>query len=250
MLASDRFVKRFEEYQGGPLTATQMTELQRLNAVFEIKDDDIAWGVVAGLLVCASMVSRANAELRADFARLTALQKQLSAAIDKSVNDVARQALDIEKAALARMEETAKRLAQPSEDRAEQTAKEASHHMALLQAKNEVGVGSIQVAKENFERAWKNAATTFKQDTGNAASLLREERDRTAAAIREGRTLMIVFANQQRAIAAIGLVGVIIGAVLGGMAHAYVTRPAASVATSIQAPWTNCDPRQNCVLAK
>jgi hypothetical protein len=51
MLVSDRFIRRFEEYQGAPLTDGEKAELQRLNAVFDIKDDDIAWSAVAALMV-------------------------------------------------------------------------------------------------------------------------------------------------------------------------------------------------------
>jgi hypothetical protein len=117
MLASDRFIRRFEEYQGAPLTDGEKAELQRLNAVFDIKDDDIAWSAVAALMVSSSMLTRAGQEARRNLEALSSLLEKARVENEKAVLEAKRKIAQIEEAALKKMEERVVKLMQPIEDR-------------------------------------------------------------------------------------------------------------------------------------
>jgi hypothetical protein len=117
MLASDRFIRRFEEYQGAPLTDGEKAELQRLNAVFDIKDDDIAWSAVAALMVSSSMLTRAGQEARRNLEALTSLLEKARAENEKAALEAKRKIAEIEEAALRKMEERVAKLMQPIDDR-------------------------------------------------------------------------------------------------------------------------------------
>jgi hypothetical protein len=119
MIASDRFIRRFEEYQGAPLTDGEKAELQRLNAVFDIKDDDIAWSAVAALMVSSSMLTRAGQSARRNLEALTSLLEKSRAENEKALLEAKRKIAEIEAATLARMGESVARLMQPIEDRSE-----------------------------------------------------------------------------------------------------------------------------------
>src|SRR6516162_3979136 len=117
MLASDRFIRRFEQYQGAPLTDGERAELQRLNAVFDIEDDDIAWSAVAALMVSSSMLTRAGQEARRNLESLTALLEKASVENEKAVAKAKREIAQMEEQTQARMTERVAKLMQPIEDR-------------------------------------------------------------------------------------------------------------------------------------
>jgi hypothetical protein len=117
MLVSDRFIRRFEEYQGAPLTDGEKAELQRLNAVFDIKDDDIAWSAVAALMISSSMLTRAGQEARRSLETLSGLVEQSRAENERALLEAKRKIAELENATLARMEARVAKLMRPIEDR-------------------------------------------------------------------------------------------------------------------------------------
>ena len=119
MLSSDRFIRRFEQYQGAPLTDGEKAELQRLNAVFDIEDDDIAWSAVAALMVSSSMLTRASQSTQRNLEALTSLLEKARAENENALRTATRKAAEIEEAALARIEERVAKLMQPIDDRSE-----------------------------------------------------------------------------------------------------------------------------------
>ena len=119
MLASDRFIRRFEQYQGAPLTDGERAELQRLNAVFDIEDDDIAWSAVAALMVSSSMLTRAGEEARRNLEALRGLLEKTRAENERALLQTARKIAEFEEAALLKTEQKVAKLMQPIDDRSE-----------------------------------------------------------------------------------------------------------------------------------
>jgi len=168
MLASDRLIRRFEEYQGAPLTDAEKAELQRLNAVFDIKDDDIAWSAVVALMVSSSMLTRVDQSARRNLEALTGLLDKARAESQNAMLRAKSKVAEIEEAALTRMEERVGKLMQPVEDRselvnglyAERLAAFASRIDDAMEHVYQAGSVLTQVAAQGAQKIEQSAAAS------------------------------------------------------------------------------------------
>src|SRR5262249_27110925 len=86
------------------------------NAVFDIKDDDIAWSAVAALMISSSMLTRASQEARQSLEALSGLIEKSRAENEKALSEAKRRIAETENATLARIEQRAAKLMGPAED--------------------------------------------------------------------------------------------------------------------------------------
>jgi hypothetical protein len=216
MLASDRFIRRFEEYQGAPLTDGEKAELQRLNAVFDIKDDDIAWSAVAALMVSSSMLTRAGQDARRNLEALTSLLEKARLESQNAMLQATRKLAEIEEAALARTEKRVAKLMQPIDDRSEVVNGLYAERLAAFASRIDDAMEHVYKAGDVLTNASTMGARMIEQSSTLSINEVQRVADGFADAV-DRANLVIEKANDTIELTTRRAKFFLIGAVLGGL---------------------------------
>lgn len=248
---TDKFAHQFEAYQGAPLSSEQMIEIQRLALAFDLKDDDITWGVVAALLVCASMLQRAHTTVRADIEEFEKSARRTTAYMEASIKDAGKRIADLELASIDRMEQAAKRLAEPNQHFQREVENKAIEHRTIVQAAIKNATSLLEGLGGNFKKNTDAALHDFLSRMREAESRLDNARNKANERIAVERTEMTRLTNNFKFVIIAWPVSILVALLVGGIIRYEPTNSAGvPTATGMRPPSVMCDPRTGCAYAK